>query len=491
MASYVDNFKNNKLDWAMPFQRTGQFPLDRTDLFYSLGDAEAYAKGDGTDERELGGSSYIGQIITVFASNSVNVYKINANRQLEEISSGPYVEEQIKKLRDEIGNLNRVMNFRGSFETFDSAEAREKPEAGDVIVITTEDRDADPGSIWICDSIDNSVQTWKELGTVNESDLLAHKILFVDDLKLTRPFGRYGTADDPKSYEELLGYGLYTIPSKNRSIEDVIKLAYSYEPAIEIVLQTRISGTEEWTDKRTYEVGSIIDIKFEFIPNSNSELIDPSDAAASWSEHRAYIIGSLDFDDVKKSASFYSDDLTSSLLYKEGQSGIFENIQINEFTDFNIKGVVKGKFKLSEDNEIEREIVAKYNDKNFKGYRAAFIGTLSSKDKALDSFNSLSIRKLDNQIMPSVDGGLIKFESDGINNNIYRLFISIPSYKKIKYILDGNDNKSNIYPSFKKFTSDKLQINGQNDYFSINYDIYYLDAAISLKSNTYYISIYE
>lgn len=62
--AYVD--LNNKLDWAMSFQRTGKFPLDRSSMFSSYADALKYAKQDGTDEREIGGTSYVGQIIVVY-----------------------------------------------------------------------------------------------------------------------------------------------------------------------------------------------------------------------------------------------------------------------------------------------------------------------------------------------------------------------------------------------------------------------------------------
>ena len=43
MSDYVENF-TSKLDWAKPFQRTGAFPLDRSDLFSSYEDALKYAK---------------------------------------------------------------------------------------------------------------------------------------------------------------------------------------------------------------------------------------------------------------------------------------------------------------------------------------------------------------------------------------------------------------------------------------------------------------
>ena len=69
MASYQESFKN-KLDWQMPFQRTGKFPLDRSSIFSSYDDALAYAKQDGSDSRALGGTSYIGQIIAVYGNDA-------------------------------------------------------------------------------------------------------------------------------------------------------------------------------------------------------------------------------------------------------------------------------------------------------------------------------------------------------------------------------------------------------------------------------------
>ena len=68
MASYIENFKS-KLDWAMPFQRTGKFPLDRSSIFSSYADALAYAKQDESDSRKLGGTSYVGQIVAVYGND--------------------------------------------------------------------------------------------------------------------------------------------------------------------------------------------------------------------------------------------------------------------------------------------------------------------------------------------------------------------------------------------------------------------------------------
>lgn len=85
MANYTENFKN-KLDWAMPFQRTGAFPLDRTDLFSTYADAELYAQG-GADSRGLSGTSYVGQIIVVYENDAVAAYIIDPTRNLIKLAS--------------------------------------------------------------------------------------------------------------------------------------------------------------------------------------------------------------------------------------------------------------------------------------------------------------------------------------------------------------------------------------------------------------------
>lgn len=93
MADYILDVVNqtSKLDWAFPFQRTGAFPLDRSSLFGSLADALAYASGVANDERKLGGTSYVGQPISVYDvdTNSVTLYIINPDRSLKEVGSAP------------------------------------------------------------------------------------------------------------------------------------------------------------------------------------------------------------------------------------------------------------------------------------------------------------------------------------------------------------------------------------------------------------------
>lgn len=110
MANYVENF-NSKLDWAMPFQRTGKFPLDRTDLFSSYADAVKYAAGNTSDpdSRELCGTSYVGQIITVIENDAVTVYKIQSDRSLKEVGSATQGDGKSIDLGD--GNILSLKNF--------------------------------------------------------------------------------------------------------------------------------------------------------------------------------------------------------------------------------------------------------------------------------------------------------------------------------------------------------------------------------------------
>ena len=93
MSEYIFDVvsQTSKLDWAFAFQRTGAFPLDRSSLFSSYEDAVAYARGDKSDARELGGSSYVGQPVSVYDADNgtVNLYIIETDRTLKEVGSAP------------------------------------------------------------------------------------------------------------------------------------------------------------------------------------------------------------------------------------------------------------------------------------------------------------------------------------------------------------------------------------------------------------------
>ena len=100
MAEYILDVmsQTSKLDWAFPFQRTGAFPIDRSAVFSSLADAQNYALGvsegeEAKDERKLGGTSYVGQIISVYEAAaeggvaSANAYIITPARGLLKLAA--------------------------------------------------------------------------------------------------------------------------------------------------------------------------------------------------------------------------------------------------------------------------------------------------------------------------------------------------------------------------------------------------------------------
>lgn len=82
--NYIENLES-RIDLNNTFQRVFPQPIDRSSIFGSFTDAQKYAKGDGTDERKLGGASYVGQIITVYERDTVTTYCITPNRKLKEI----------------------------------------------------------------------------------------------------------------------------------------------------------------------------------------------------------------------------------------------------------------------------------------------------------------------------------------------------------------------------------------------------------------------
>lgn len=130
MSEYIFDVvsQTSKLDWAYAFQRTGAFPLDRTSLFSSLADAEAYAKGDESDARKVGGVSYIGQPVSVYDAdnNSVALYIIDADRSLKEVGSASLAadDSSIEIVNDKV----QLKNFGVNYYAYVPAERNEAGE---------------------------------------------------------------------------------------------------------------------------------------------------------------------------------------------------------------------------------------------------------------------------------------------------------------------------------------------------------------------------
>ena len=95
MASYEEIFGTSVQTQPNVQQRTKATPLDRSSMFSSYDDAVEYAKGpykaegerraSAHDSRKLAGTSYIGQIISVYENDHVTVFVINPDRTLKEV----------------------------------------------------------------------------------------------------------------------------------------------------------------------------------------------------------------------------------------------------------------------------------------------------------------------------------------------------------------------------------------------------------------------
>lgn len=115
MSDYILDVKSqtSKVDWAFPFQRTGPFPLDRSSVFSSLEDAQKYASG-AADERQLSGSSYVGQIISVYTIENevptVGAYIISPARTLMKLAATTASGD----LSGDIARLEQLINGKAS-----------------------------------------------------------------------------------------------------------------------------------------------------------------------------------------------------------------------------------------------------------------------------------------------------------------------------------------------------------------------------------------
>lgn len=132
MSDYILDVKSqtSKVDWAFPFQRTGPFPLDRSSVFSSLEDAQKYASG-AADERQLSGSSYVGQIISVYTIENevptVGAYIISPARTLMKLAATTTSGD----LSDDIVRLEQIINGKASTD-YVNQELNKKANANSV-----------------------------------------------------------------------------------------------------------------------------------------------------------------------------------------------------------------------------------------------------------------------------------------------------------------------------------------------------------------------
>lgn len=114
--SFTPGYSSMK-SFGLVYKRLDPNPIDASSIFSSYEDALKYAEGKGDDERKLGATSYVGQIITVYEKGSVNVYKIEEDRSLASVGGTEtlevnYYEDLAELTKLKIGQLVKVKDVK-------------------------------------------------------------------------------------------------------------------------------------------------------------------------------------------------------------------------------------------------------------------------------------------------------------------------------------------------------------------------------------------
>lgn len=141
----AQNIVDKKMDFQLGFKRADAFALDPSSVFFSKADADLYAAG-GADSRGLGGTSYIGQIITVVENDVVTPYVIKADGTLSAI--GGDVAADLSAITERLDGLSDLVVKSGEVRAATAEEiAADATLVADklYIVLTIADVDSEDG----------------------------------------------------------------------------------------------------------------------------------------------------------------------------------------------------------------------------------------------------------------------------------------------------------------------------------------------------------
>ena len=102
--SFTPAYSSTK-SFGLVYKRLDPNPIDASSIFWSYEDALKYAGGKGDDDRKLGATSYVGQIITVYEKGVVNVYKIEEDRSLSSVGGTETLEVNY---HEDLGGLTKL-----------------------------------------------------------------------------------------------------------------------------------------------------------------------------------------------------------------------------------------------------------------------------------------------------------------------------------------------------------------------------------------------
>lgn len=93
-------------DVGVAIHRNNPLPLDGTSVFFSLNDAQRYARGEKLSDNQNGATAYVGQLIAVIENNNAKAYVIeNAAGDLKELASASTTAGDIDSIVTQFNNF--------------------------------------------------------------------------------------------------------------------------------------------------------------------------------------------------------------------------------------------------------------------------------------------------------------------------------------------------------------------------------------------------
>lgn len=305
--------------------------------------------------------------------------------------------------------------------------------------------------------IGDGTSTWGALEYAGgDKTLLAKSVMFDADMVFTENFGKYKVSG-----------GKVTIPSKNKSLYDVLLDAYS-EDKNPTITQPTIGVTS--STAKAYEVGTHVTPAYSGTFNAGNYTYGPATGCtvSSW----------------KATNNVTTEELTT-------QTGTFASYTVVDGANYKI--TVEGtygdgaipKTALGADYAAGKIIGATKSATSgvISGYRNSFYGTTTDKTAATTS-----------EVIRGLAGKSGKALSNGNTFNVtipvgaQRVIIAYPAtLRAVSKILDKNGMSADITSAF---TASTVNVEGAGGYEAIEYRVYTQDyAKANDAANTYVVTI--
>lgn len=248
-------YKNpSPIEMIRGYSRNGTFPIDKTSLYFSYEDAEAYVRESNT--------VYPGMIISVDdkLKKRTAVYRVEYNRgnNLQQ----KYILEEIG-LGSSGGNL---FNFLGTLETLENLYNIQYPQAGDMYIVKKDNDGNDTFNAYVCTDPENEIleERWENINIqvgyasqyadgIITKELYSSFVSTVNDEKHdSLYFSKFNNTNNPENnnwikVEHNEGETDYKILSSGKTRDLINSIIEGQPPVVTVTTETSLSlaeGTE-------------------------------------------------------------------------------------------------------------------------------------------------------------------------------------------------------------------------------------------------------